>query len=237
MVPIRKGDGTGLGAKGYSQIRKGDGTVLWDAIPDAQPYYKIDEESGDVLNDANGDTNAQSTGSLVWVGDSDARHGFYVELDSNNFVEIEDSANDQLIDLNSDWTVGVTINVSSALPSEATIISYGDGSDGFALGADRSDGSEIVAGISNGNEHSVDQPSAPYQADLVVQWDGSNQTPTVFLNESEGSDATEDVQINNDDEPVTIGTNRFNDLGGEGVEAFGFWPEIVDPSRYTTQGE
>lgn len=33
MVPTRKGDGTGLGAKGYSQVRKGDGTVLWNAIP------------------------------------------------------------------------------------------------------------------------------------------------------------------------------------------------------------
>ena len=34
MVPIRKGDGTGLAAKGYSQVRKGDGTVLWNAIAD-----------------------------------------------------------------------------------------------------------------------------------------------------------------------------------------------------------
>ena len=202
-------------------------------IPDSEPYYKIDEESGDVLNDANGDTNAQSTGSLVWVEDSDARHGFYVELDGNNFVEIDDSADDELIDLNSDWTVGVTINVSSPLSPESTIFSYGDGNNGFALGADRDDGSEIVAGIANGNEHSVEQPSAPYQADLVVQWDGGNQTPTVFLNESEGSDTTEDVQISASDKPVTIGTNSFTDLGGEGVEAFGFWAEIVDPSRYT----
>ena len=35
MVPIRKGDGTGLAAAGYSQVRKGDGTVLWNAIPDS----------------------------------------------------------------------------------------------------------------------------------------------------------------------------------------------------------
>jgi hypothetical protein len=34
MVPFRKGDGTGLGAKGFSEIRKGDGTVLWSAGPD-----------------------------------------------------------------------------------------------------------------------------------------------------------------------------------------------------------
>ena len=38
MVPIRKGDGTGLAAKGYSQVRKGDGTVLWNAIPDSGVY-------------------------------------------------------------------------------------------------------------------------------------------------------------------------------------------------------
>ena len=46
MVPIRKGDGTGLAAKGYSQVRKGDGTVLWNAIPDrGMAYYDVTEET------------------------------------------------------------------------------------------------------------------------------------------------------------------------------------------------
>jgi len=38
MLPIRRGDGTGLSAKGFSEVRKGDGTVLWSAgtqIPDS----------------------------------------------------------------------------------------------------------------------------------------------------------------------------------------------------------
>jgi len=38
MIPARKGDGTGLSFNGASEVRKGDGTVLWSsepAIPDS----------------------------------------------------------------------------------------------------------------------------------------------------------------------------------------------------------
>lgn len=56
-MPIRKGDGTGLAAKGYSEVRKGDGTVLWNAIPDSVAsymdlFYAMDEGSGSSLADS-----------------------------------------------------------------------------------------------------------------------------------------------------------------------------------------
>ena len=51
MVPIRKGDGTGLAAKGYSQVRKGDGTVLWNAIPDSVVTRPDDDDSTSVSGD------------------------------------------------------------------------------------------------------------------------------------------------------------------------------------------
>lgn len=38
MIPIRRGDGSGLSVAGFSQVRKGDGTVLWTEgadIPDS----------------------------------------------------------------------------------------------------------------------------------------------------------------------------------------------------------
>jgi hypothetical protein len=38
MMPIRRGDGTGLSVPGFSEVRTGDGTVLWSAgggIPDS----------------------------------------------------------------------------------------------------------------------------------------------------------------------------------------------------------
>lgn len=35
MAPVRKGDGTSIKPTDYQQIRKGDGTVLFDAIPDS----------------------------------------------------------------------------------------------------------------------------------------------------------------------------------------------------------
>ncbi len=50
MAPIRKGDGTGLDAKGYSQVRKGDGTVLWNAIPDSDVYLHDDFGDGKLQN-------------------------------------------------------------------------------------------------------------------------------------------------------------------------------------------
>lgn len=42
MIPIRQGDGTGLSASGFSEVRTGDGTVLWSAggeIPDSQDLF------------------------------------------------------------------------------------------------------------------------------------------------------------------------------------------------------
>jgi len=35
MAPIRKGDGTGFTPKGFAGVRKGDGTILYSAIPDS----------------------------------------------------------------------------------------------------------------------------------------------------------------------------------------------------------
>jgi len=53
MAPIRKGDGTGVAPKGISQVRTGDGRILFDgpAIPDSV----LTPESND-LDHFNGDT-------------------------------------------------------------------------------------------------------------------------------------------------------------------------------------
>jgi len=45
MMPIRRGDGTGLSVPGFSEVRKGDGAVLWSAggdIPDGGLSHRYD---------------------------------------------------------------------------------------------------------------------------------------------------------------------------------------------------
>ena len=69
MAPMRLGDGTSLRAKGYSQVRKGDGTELWNAIPDSGvsrwTFDTADTENGvalDVWGEYDGDINGPTTG-------------------------------------------------------------------------------------------------------------------------------------------------------------------------------
>jgi len=67
MSPMRKGDGTGLSAKGFSEVRKGDGTVLWNAIPDSGISQ---EEDGD-LSEYVGDTSYFDTVPSPTISGSD----------------------------------------------------------------------------------------------------------------------------------------------------------------------
>jgi len=68
MMPIRRGDGTGLSVPGFSEVRKGDGTVLWSAgadIPDSVvlQYYADSWSQGDsTWNDEAGTSDATVNG-------------------------------------------------------------------------------------------------------------------------------------------------------------------------------
>jgi len=73
MAPMRLGDGTSLRAKGYSQVRKGDGTELWNAIPDsallqidATQDSASDGSSISTLTDFSGENNNLTGGSATY---------------------------------------------------------------------------------------------------------------------------------------------------------------------------
>jgi len=70
MAPIRAGDGAGLDGNGYSQVRKGDGTVLWNAIPDSGGTHQWNhkEGSGTTLGDAIGSLNGTINGATWQTG-------------------------------------------------------------------------------------------------------------------------------------------------------------------------
>jgi len=86
MAPIRKGDGTPVDPKGISQVRTGDGRILFDApaIPDAlTDHYLHDEGSGTTLNNDIGSVNAtvQSDTSDMWQSDA-GLNGFYLQYNA-----------------------------------------------------------------------------------------------------------------------------------------------------------
>ena len=78
MAPMRLGDGASLRAKGYSQVRKGDGTELWNAIPDS---VVEDFEDGN-LDNYSGDKTSQT------IISTDALEGsFSLETTAGSLVE------------------------------------------------------------------------------------------------------------------------------------------------------
>jgi len=89
MPPIRKGDGTPVAAKGISQIRTGDGRILFDgpAIPDS---VVEDFERDEPLDDWYGNTSEWSTtatdpleGDKSAVLDGDSQSGSLIALDES----------------------------------------------------------------------------------------------------------------------------------------------------------
>jgi len=72
MPPIRKGDGTAVAPKGISQVRTGDGRILFDgvAIPDIQDAYAGYIASAGVL-DGQGDPVSDGETVSEWQDDTD----------------------------------------------------------------------------------------------------------------------------------------------------------------------
>lgn len=72
MTPIRRGDGTGLDPEGFTEVRKGDGTVLWSAIdiPDSGvsrwTFDSVDLDGSDPI-DVWGDNDATNNGATTGV--------------------------------------------------------------------------------------------------------------------------------------------------------------------------
>lgn len=55
MAPIRRGDGTGLNPQGYTEVRKGDGTVLWSSDTDSEILrYEFENDYTDSWNENDG---------------------------------------------------------------------------------------------------------------------------------------------------------------------------------------
>jgi hypothetical protein len=234
--PVRKGDGTGVVPQDIAEVRTGDGRVLFGgAIPDSDLYYKIDEGSGDVLTDSQGENDGTSVGSLVWVEDSAVDNDWYVELDDTNYVELSSQG---ILSIGSDFTVALELDVETAFSNDSTLVHWDAGNDADALTIGYRNGSlgaRVVNGTNSfGVSHS--EPSAPYNVDLVATWDASAESLELYLDET-ASTGTEAIGIN-----ITSTTafwvgkeqGRTRDFAGRGAARFAVWEtQAVDPSEFT----
>ena len=201
------------------------------AIPDSDLYYTIDEGEGDIVNDQIGDNNGVSTGSLVWVEDASVGHEFYVELDGTNYIEVQDST---IISDNSDFTVGIEIEVGSEGLDDCNIWNWGNGSRTHAIGASSGNiGSNAFDGSSQRGNPAHPEPEAPYNINLVYTWDASTETPELYLDETSSTTTENSGGSTSDGLAIGADTIGSNDMGGAGVARFAHWDEIVDPSEFT----
>jgi len=99
MPPIRKGDGTAVVPKGISQVRTGDGRILFDgpAIPDSEGdhQWNFDEGSGTTVSDSIGGLDAAFTSISDWPTDAGAG-GVYAELDGSEYADLGSESRSEL---------------------------------------------------------------------------------------------------------------------------------------------
>ena len=118
MPPIRKGDGTPVTPKGISQIRTGDGRILFDgpAIPDSAVYhYPLLERDTDTISEelqtedatAVGTTNISNDWWKGWAEDADGTDDY---IDTNSIWQA--NGFDFSTSLISSWGVAFTIETT-----------------------------------------------------------------------------------------------------------------------------
>ena len=229
MVPIRKGDGTGLAAKGYSQVRKGDGTVLWNAIPDSDLYYPVDEGSGTTLNDAVSTNHASITGSPNWVSDSDYWGGFYLDFTEGDYAEISDNS---ILGLEFDWSVAVTIIADGSLSDRGVVWNWSNGTDEIGLSIQNE--SDIAAGWYDGSNWQIEigesLPPTPFTIRATVRWDSSDNSMELFTNASEVTGSVQPTAIQSGDRFIINESALFSGRqANEGLDAFRVNQDHIDP--------
>lgn len=156
MPPIRKGDGTGISPSGISQVRTGDGRILFDgpAIPDsAIAHWKLDDVNSEVVDNVggyDGTVNGVTSISGNYEGGSAAEgdgSGDNIEFPVVPITVLEDFAVELTVD-----------NVSSSVDSNARIWQMSHGTDTQWVACRMSDGNvmfEIIDGGGSAPENRV----------------------------------------------------------------------------------
>ena len=189
MPPIRKGDGTPVTPKGISQIRTGDGRILFDgvAIPDSAfeqvaNRLAMSEGSGTALEDSVGDDDATIDGP-TWVDDSNFTGGFYLDFDGDNDVADSNAPNRA-----GSMAVALTITFESDISSSETMYFQGPLNDpGVRTLMIGDDGTNVVRWrIHDGSNQSLTHDlGTPGTYRLVGVIDADNDQQILYVNGDE----------------------------------------------------
>jgi len=110
-MPIRKGDGTGISPSGISQVRTGDGRILFDgpAILDSAVYHwEFDEGSGDTITDSVEGVEGEIS-DTDWIEDSSWWGGAALDFDGSGDVLIDSGLSEFADILTDEWTIAFTL--------------------------------------------------------------------------------------------------------------------------------
>lgn len=214
MTPIRRGDGTGLAPKGFAEVRKGDGTVLWSAggsaIPDSAVHRWLLDESGSTADDSIGSAALTHSGPTrvtdTWQGGA-ARD--YDGVDDQTTGNEADISVNLAGDGGTEWSIGLTIEPENVGASPEEHIWHwvdGDAENAVSIGNDFIGSLDFGCRDSNGSN--ADQTSADISGESgkirgLYGWDGSSATLYVNNIDESGSG---NVNFNSGGNGVALGT-------------------------------
>jgi hypothetical protein len=233
-MPIRKGDGTPLDVLLFAQIRKGDGTVIWDHIPDSGvarwTFDNSDSESGTALDEWNSN-DATINGATTGASGTSKT---YPTNESYSFDGTDDYVAAPDLSVDSEVSFAVWVNADS-IGNDRPIFGvnssfFGSGSDGtFTMRFDESGfesgNSECLTAVINStfNETEANVTSSGWMH-LVITY-SSGSMPSIYKNGLELSIATNNTPSGG------IGTDSDGWYLGRGPDPDEFWQGSIDDPR------
>ena len=241
MPPIRKGDGTPVTPKGISQIRTGDGRILFDGVdtPDSVvlQYFATAVSGGETTwpDDNNvqnmtlsgGESDATLSDSSQALGfDGDGDHGTFPmpsELDGNNIQEFSVEFAVQYSHTDQNELFGILNNDGTQFIRARTNVDGGNNTDNGNLNFDLRDSNDNriqmdlnASNLNDGNRHDISiivNDSTTNDVDVII--DGSASTPNFVTSDGPNSfDAWDhDMAISARNSQGTIDLNLQSDIG------------------------
>ena len=203
-------------------------------IPDeAVLYLPVDEGSGTTTADSVGDNNGDIQGP-DWLSDSDLEGGWGLEYATATDRVVLSQIDDILAEAEQ-FSVGVTLRKTadqsgSDAGDTETFFSHTTDS-GFRFCSGILDGDIYATTTGDAGAIGGNQPSAPYLSRIFVQYDGVNDSISLFRDKSEINDTANPTQSSSSDSGHEVGNQQQRDRGMRNGVLSGYtvYNDIVSP--------
>jgi len=207
-MPVRTGDGTGLSPKGFSEIRKGDGTVLFsagsDLITDGLVSRWTFEDGGDTTTavDSQGGNDGTINGPTYTTNSQQGDHALSFD-GMDDWVQVDDSA-----DLSPTDAVSISAWVY-ATASKFQVV-FDKGHDSYWLKVNDNEVSNAIFDATGTLHQLVSNDPVPTDSwhHLAASYDGATQR--CYLDGSEIASQSLSVQIDDTTTQAAIGRHATN---------------------------